>query len=166
MHAELSLVAGVCVLLLSIPLVQLVRKKDVSTFALLAWLWLLNMIFVIDSIAWAGNVDFTPIQAGWCDLCTCFRLLPLVVLKNGSDSSLLLATKIITAANIALPACCLSICVDLKQSFLSPKARPLPRTARSRWLIQALLCLVLPIVYAILGKSMRYHNLQDIILIT
>jgi hypothetical protein len=91
---------------------------------------------------------------------------PLVVLRNGSDSSLLLATKIITAANIALPACCLSICVDLKQSFLSPKARPLPRTARSRWLIQALLCLVLPIVYAILGKPMHNRGSQDMILIT
>lgn len=58
-----SLLAAILVL---IPLPWHWRARNVATLALIFWLSVVNLIYGVNSLIWAGNVDYRiPV---WCDI--------------------------------------------------------------------------------------------------
>lgn len=64
MHVELLLASGLCTVFLIVPLVRFVNKQDFSAAALVAWLWVINVVFFVDSTFWARSTDLQLVQ--WC----------------------------------------------------------------------------------------------------
>jgi hypothetical protein len=64
MHVELLLASGLCAVLLIVPLVRFVNKQDFSAAALVAWLWVINVVFFVDATFWARSTDIQLVQ--WC----------------------------------------------------------------------------------------------------
>jgi pheromone a factor receptor len=72
MHPEFAPVAFLAAFLLAIPLIGTWRSGNISILSTIAWLFVTDMIYAVDAIVWAGNVDIrAPV---WCDICE-LRLL-------------------------------------------------------------------------------------------
>jgi hypothetical protein len=63
-----SLPAGafLAAVLVLIPLPWHWRARNIGTLAIIGWLFIVNMIYGINAIIWAGNVD-NPAPV-WCDI--------------------------------------------------------------------------------------------------
>ncbi|KAJ7477965.1 Rcb2.42 [Mycena galericulata] len=89
MHPELAFGAFLASALVLVPLPWHWRARNVATLSIIAWLFVSNLTFAINSIIWAGNVnEVVPV---WCDI----------------------VSKLEVGATAALPACCLSLALQL-----------------------------------------------------
>lgn len=68
MYAELPYVAFVAAFLVLIPLPWHWRSGNVATLAMVAWLFVINVIYGIDAIIWSRNIKITALV--WCDIST------------------------------------------------------------------------------------------------
>ena len=66
MYAELPYVAFVAAFLVLIPLPWHWRSGNVATLAMVAWLFVINVIYGVDAIIWSHNVKITALV--WCDI--------------------------------------------------------------------------------------------------
>ncbi|KAJ7657612.1 putative fungal pheromone GPCR, STE3-type [Mycena polygramma] len=89
MHPELAFGAFLAAALVLVPFPWHWRARNTTTLSMLAWLFVSNLEYAINSIIWAGRTDnVVPV---WCDI----------------------VTKINIGATAALPACCLSLALQL-----------------------------------------------------
>lgn len=66
MHVEMPLGALTAAVLVLVPLPWHWRARNVPTLSMIAWLFVSNVIFAVNSIVWAGSVDLVvPV---WCDI--------------------------------------------------------------------------------------------------
>lgn len=66
MQVGLPIGAFVAAVLVLIPLPWHWRAKNIATLSMIAWLFISNIIFAINSVIWAGNVmNVAPV---WCDI--------------------------------------------------------------------------------------------------
>ena len=66
MHAELPYVAFLAALLVLIPLPWHWRARNIATLSMIAWLFVINVIYGVDAIIWYHNV--AKVALVWCDI--------------------------------------------------------------------------------------------------
>jgi len=65
-YPQLPLIAFLSAFLVLVPLPSHWRAHNVATLALIFWLFFTNVIYGVNAIVWAGNVnDYIPV---WCDI--------------------------------------------------------------------------------------------------
>lgn len=146
MHAELPVGAFVAALLSLAPLPWHWRARNVSTISLIVWLFVMNVIAGVNAIIWR---DSAMIMATvWCDIGeACY-------LTHASRLYLrVVATKLQVGATIALPACCLCICIQLEQIASVRMATMSIDYKKRRMVFDACMCWLLPMVYMALRMS-------------
>jgi hypothetical protein len=65
-HPELPIFAFLAAVLVLIPLSWHWKARNVATLSIIAWLFVVNFIYGVNSIIWAGNVN-NPVPV-WCDI--------------------------------------------------------------------------------------------------
>jgi hypothetical protein len=65
-HPELPVGALTAALLVLVPVPHQVRVKNWGTVSLIVWLCVTNLIYGMDEIIWAENVNITAVV--WCDI--------------------------------------------------------------------------------------------------
>lgn len=141
-HPELPVVAFLTAFLVVIPLPWHWRARNVATVALMLWLFVVDIIYGVNAIIWAGNVN-NPIPV-WCDigmpwssLCLCTPFL----------TNIYAATKILVGASYALPLCTLCICKHL-EAVSSP--RPVSYAAKDKYqriIFETVMCFGVPAIF-------------------
>lgn len=149
MHPELPIGAFLAAILCLVPLPWHWRARNVSTISLIAWLFISNIIYGVDAIIWRDSaVILVPV---WCDISELYCLLARIRCTDGYQS----ATKLLVGATIALPACCLCICIQLER-IASPRSSSMSATDKTRRRIfDAFMCWGLPIIYMALRMSLH-----------
>jgi pheromone a factor receptor len=65
-HIELPIGAFLAAALVLVPLPWHWRARNVATLSLIAWLFVLNLIYGVNASIWAGN--FKILVPVWCDI--------------------------------------------------------------------------------------------------
>ncbi|KAH7924988.1 STE3-domain-containing protein [Leucogyrophana mollusca] len=134
MHVELPLGAFIATAIVLVPLPWHWRAKNIATLSIILWLFISNLIFAINSVIWANTVlNVAPV---WCDI----------------------ATKLQIGANMALPACCLCVCIHLERIASVRQARTTHADRRRRMIFDAALCWGMPIIYMALHYIVQGHR--------
>ncbi|KXN83187.1 Pheromone B beta 1 receptor [Leucoagaricus sp. SymC.cos] len=89
-YPERPIFTFLAAVLVLIPLPWHWRARNIATVSLITWLFVVNVIYCINSIIWAGNVR--NIAPAWCDI----------------------TTKIVIGASHALPTSTMCICKHLE----------------------------------------------------
>ncbi|TFY82430.1 hypothetical protein EWM64_g1589 [Hericium alpestre] len=137
-HPEFPVVTLISALALFFPLPWHLRAGNVAMVAMVFWLFWANIIYFVDSIVWAGNVNIVAVA--WCDI----------------------TTKVIIGANVALPAACLAVCVHLEQLASVRSVLTTKSSKQRRQLIEAALCFGLPIIVMALHYTVQGHRFDVI----
>ncbi|KAI5992351.1 Rcb2.42 [Pisolithus orientalis] len=138
MRAELSVGAFIAAGLVLVPLPWHWRARNVAMLSTIVWLLVSNIIYAVDAIIWAGNVaDSAPV---WCDI----------------------TTKLQVGTNMALPACCLCICIHLERIASVRQVRTSHSDRIRRKIFDATLCWMIPIVYMALHYVVQGHRFDII----
>jgi len=134
----LSFISGVLVLF---PLPWYCRAGNIAAVSIGIWLFVVNTINAIDALRWTGTYQIPSLI--WCDISECFEIDSRRQLKFP------VASALITAVNVAIPAACLCICIHLERmaSFCQTSTSI---TKRRRILLECLICFGVPLVYAAL----------------
>ena len=69
MAATLSAGALIAAVLVLIPLPSHCRARNVAILSLIAWLFVVDLIYGVNTIVWAGNVEVRIVV--WCDISMC-----------------------------------------------------------------------------------------------
>ncbi|KAF7982263.1 hypothetical protein HWV62_29503 [Athelia sp. TMB] len=138
MHPELPVGAFTAAALCLVPLPWHWRARNVSTISLIAWLFASNIIYGVDAIIWRDNaIVLVPI---WCDI----------------------TTKLLVGATVALPACCLCLCIQLER-IASPRASGTSAADRTRRrYFDAFMCWGVPLIYMALHYVVQGHRFDII----
>ncbi|EGN92611.1 hypothetical protein SERLA73DRAFT_65479 [Serpula lacrymans var. lacrymans S7.3] len=133
MQSEIPVVSFICAALVLVPLPCHLRARNIATVSIIAWLFVVNVIYAIDAIVWSNNSRI--IAPVWCDI----------------------TSTLITGVHIALPAACLCICIHLEQiASFSQVATPVAK--RRRIIFESLMCFGLPLVYIALHFIVQSHR--------
>ncbi|KAJ7874109.1 GPCR fungal pheromone mating factor, partial [Mycena leptocephala] len=89
MHPELAFGAFIASALVLVPFPWHWRAGNTTTLSMLTWLFISNITYAINAVIWSGRVD--EVVPVWCDI----------------------VTKLEIGATVALPACCLSLALQL-----------------------------------------------------
>lgn len=65
-HPELPYVAFFAALLVLVPLPWHWRARNVATLAMVAWLFISNIVYGVDAVIWHNSVRITAVV--WCDI--------------------------------------------------------------------------------------------------
>ncbi|KAG1718696.1 putative fungal pheromone GPCR, STE3-type [Suillus lakei] len=134
MQVGLPIGAFIAAVLVLIPLPWHWRAKNIATLSIITWLFVSNIIFAINSVIWAGSImNVAPV---WCDI----------------------ATKIQIGANMALPACCLCICIQLERIASMRQVRSTYEDKMRRMLVDTAICWLLPMIYMALHYVVQGHR--------
>ncbi|KAF8239216.1 STE3-domain-containing protein [Tricholoma matsutake] len=134
MHVEMPLGALFAALLVLVPLPWHWRARNVPTLSMIAWLFVSNVIFAVNSIVWADSVDLVvPV---WCDI----------------------TTKIQIGSTLALPACCLCICIHLERISSTRQVQSTDIQKRRRMVFDIVMCWGLPMVHMALHYIVQGHR--------
>ncbi|KAF8628578.1 hypothetical protein AX17_005974 [Amanita inopinata Kibby_2008] len=133
-HPELPIIAFFTAVLVIIPLPWHWRARNVATVALMLWLFAVDVIYGVNAIIWAGNVDNSaPI---WCDI----------------------ATKVVVGASYALPLSTLCICKHLELVSSSRKASYDLNDKHRRIIFETVMCFGAPSVFMALHYVVQGHR--------
>jgi len=134
------------------------RARNVATMALMFWLCIVNIIFGVNAIVWAGNVN-NPIPV-WCDIST----WSFVSFTKSILNALQTATKIAVGASYALPLATLCICKHLEMVSSSRKVSYDLKDRKRRMIFESVMCFLVPVIFMALRASIPYyflpHNLN------
>ncbi|OBZ74842.1 Pheromone B beta 1 receptor [Grifola frondosa] len=138
MHPELPYIAFLAAFLVLVPLPWHWRAGNVATVSIVAWLFVVNVIYGVDAIIWHGNVAIVvPV---WCDI----------------------TTKIMIGANIALPAACMCVCIHLEQVASVRRVRTMVSDKRRRQIFEAVICFLVPMLWMGLHYTVQGHRFDII----
>ncbi|KAI0944383.1 hypothetical protein AcW1_002112 [Taiwanofungus camphoratus] len=138
MSAGMSFASFLAAILVLLPLPWHWRARNVPTLSIIAWLFVVNITHGINTIVWHHNVDIKLVA--WCDI----------------------TTKLDVGANIALPAACFCLCMNLESLASLRKAKITHSDKRRRMLVDLVLCVAVPAVYMALHYVVQGH-LFDIV---
>lgn len=65
-HPELPIFSFLAALLVLIPLPWHWRARNIATLSIIVWLFLVDIIYGVNSLIWAGNSRATALV--WCDV--------------------------------------------------------------------------------------------------
>ncbi|KAF8153838.1 GPCR fungal pheromone mating factor [Crassisporium funariophilum] len=134
MHLELPIGAFTAAVLVLIPLPWHWRARNVPTLSIIAWLFISNIIYGVNSIIWANNVNIVaPI---WCDI----------------------VTKLQIGATMALPACCLCLCIHLERIASVRQVSTTAQDKLRRMIFDSLMCWGIPMIYMALHYIVQGHR--------
>ncbi|KAJ7649292.1 Rcb2.42 [Mycena rosella] len=134
MHYELPIGAFIAALLVLVPLPWHWRARNVPTLSIIAWLFLSNIMLGVNSIIWADNIRI--VARVWCDV----------------------ATKFQVGATMALPACCLCLCIHLERIASVRQVRTTVEQKHRRMLFDLSMCWGLPIISMALHYVVQGHR--------
>ncbi|PPQ96640.1 hypothetical protein CVT26_010680 [Gymnopilus dilepis] len=133
-YPELPIFAFISAALVIIPLPWHWRARNVATIAIMLWLFVVNVIYGINSIIWAGNVnDPAPV---WCDI----------------------TTKIVVGASYALPLATLCVCKHLEMVSSSRKVSYDFADRRRRMIFEFMMCFIVPMIFMALHYVVQGHR--------
>ncbi|TFY78497.1 hypothetical protein EWM64_g5515 [Hericium alpestre] len=134
MHAELPVGAFLAASAVLLPLPWHWRARNVPTLSIIAWLFVSNLIYGVNTSVWFDNARI--IAPVWCDI----------------------VTKIQIGSNIALPAACFCLCVHLERIASVRQAHTTRTSKRKYMLFDLAMCWGLPIIYMILHYVVQGHR--------
>ncbi|KAJ7431628.1 putative fungal pheromone GPCR, STE3-type [Mycena galericulata] len=134
MHYELPIGAFIAAFLVLIPLPWHWRARNVPTLSIIAWLFFSNIMLAVNSIIWADNIRITA--QVWCDI----------------------ATKSQIGATMALPACCLCLCIHLERIASVRQVRTTVEQKHRRMLFDLAMCWGVPIISMALHYIVQGHR--------
>ncbi|EGN92606.1 hypothetical protein SERLA73DRAFT_127332 [Serpula lacrymans var. lacrymans S7.3] len=135
-----SLPAGAFIgaVLVLIPLPWHWRARNIGTLAIIAWLFVMNMIYFVNTIVWAGNVN-NPAPV-WCDI----------------------TTKLIIGANTALPIATMCVCKHLELVSSTRRVSLDSRDKKRRIIFDSIMCFGLPLIFMALHYVVQGHRFDII----
>lgn len=154
MRPEIPILSFISIISLPLPLFYYLRSGNVAMVAHILWLLCLDIIYAVDAIVWANNVDKVAIV--WCDISEYSKF----VFSAYKDlSHFILATKLMVGWPTALTATCLAFCMRL--AVLVSKADEITpteayRRRRNTQYREAALCLGLPLVIMVVRTSLYF----------
>ncbi|KAJ7182532.1 Rcb2.42 [Mycena crocata] len=130
MHPELAVGAFLASALVLVPLPWHWRARNIATLSIIAWLFVANLTLAINSIIWSNSINVVvPV---WCDI----------------------VTKLEVGSTAALPACCLSLAIQLwRVSHAAPT-----RHKRGILILDLFLCWGYPTITMILHYVIQGHR--------
>ncbi|KAJ7085505.1 putative fungal pheromone GPCR, STE3-type [Mycena belliarum] len=134
MHYELPIGAFAAALLVLVPLPWHWRARNVPTLSIIAWLFFSNIMLAVNAIIWADNINITA--QVWCDIATKFQI----------------------GATMALPACCLCLCIHLERIASVRQVRTTVEQKRRRMLFDLAMCWGVPIISMVLHYVVQGHR--------
>ncbi|KAJ7718742.1 Rcb2.42 [Mycena metata] len=134
MHYELPIGAFIAAFLVLVPLPWHWRARNVPTLSIIAWLFFSNIMLAVNSIIWADSIAITA--RVWCDI----------------------ATKFQVGATMALPACCLCLCIHLERIASVRQVRTTVEEKHRRMLFDFAMCWGLPIISMALHYVVQGHR--------
>ncbi|KAH7882765.1 GPCR fungal pheromone mating factor, partial [Phlebopus sp. FC_14] len=137
-NPSLPVGAFLAVFLVLIPVPWHWRARNIGTLAIIAWLSVINLIYGINSIIWAGDVS-NPVPV-YCDI----------------------ATKIIVGANFALPIATMCVCKHLELVSSNRQVRLDNTDRRRRMIFDSIMCFGVPLIFMALHYVVQGHR-YDII---
>nr|VWO99366.1 Pheromone receptor CPRa1p [Ganoderma boninense] len=135
---ELPYVAFFAAFLVLVTLPWHWRAKNVATLAMVAWLFVINIIYGVDAIIWRQSILVKAVV--WCDI----------------------TSRIIIGAGIALPAACMCISIHLAQVASASHVQNSKAEKRRRQLIELLLCFGVPMLWMGLHYTVQGHRFDII----
>ncbi|TFY56542.1 hypothetical protein EVG20_g8891 [Dentipellis fragilis] len=133
-YPYLPLAAFIAATLVIIPLPWHWRARNIPTLSIMGWLFVINVIYGVNTIVWAGNVNNpSPV---WCDI----------------------TTKLVIGAQHALPAATFCICRSL-EFIASNRVVALDRASKRRWMIfDCCICFGVPAILMALHYVVQGHR--------
>ncbi|TFK19187.1 STE3-domain-containing protein [Coprinopsis marcescibilis] len=135
---ELPINAFLVAVLVLIPTPWHWRARNIPTLSIIAWHFVSNIICGVNAIIWAGNVEL--VAPVWCDI----------------------VTRIQTGATVALPVCCLCLCVHLERIASVRQTGMKPSDRRRREIVDGALCWGIPAIYMALHYVVQGHRFDSI----
>ncbi|KAJ7071635.1 Rcb2.42 [Mycena amicta] len=138
MHYELPIGAFLGAALVLVPLPWHWRARNVPTLSIIAWVFMSNIILGTNAIIWADNIHV--VARVWCDI----------------------STKIRIGATMALPACCLCLCIHLERIASVRQVQTSIDQKRRRMAFDFAMCWGLPILTMTLHYIVQGHRFDII----
>ncbi|EPQ55602.1 STE3-domain-containing protein [Gloeophyllum trabeum ATCC 11539] len=134
MFAGLPVGAFLAALLVLVPLPWHWQARNVATLSIIAWLFVVNIIYGINAIIWGSDaiIRFAP----WCDI----------------------VTKIQIGSNVALPAACFCLDWNLASVASINRVRITTQDRRRRRIFELVICWGVPAVYMTLHYIVQGHR--------
>ncbi|KAJ7455554.1 Rcb2.42 [Mycena latifolia] len=134
MHPELVFGAFLASAGVLVPLPWHWRARNATTLSMMAWLFASNVTYAVNSIIWSGSID--EVVPVWCDI----------------------VTKLEVGATAALPACCLSLALQLR------RVASTPHTTHKRYvlILDLMLCWGFPAIIMALHYIYQGHRFDII----
>lgn len=141
MQTEVPVLSFISAVLVLFPLPWYCRAGNIAAMSIGMWLFVVNTIIAVDALQWTGAYQIPFVF--WCDISECFDL------NSRWELTIPVASTLMTAVNVAIPAACLCICIHLERmaSFCQTSTSI---TKRRRILFECLMCFGVPLVYAAL----------------
>nr|GAT61295.1 pheromone receptor Rcb2 B44 [Mycena chlorophos] len=138
MHNALPFAAFLGAILVLVPLPWHWRARNVPTLSIIAWVFISNIIVGTDAILWADSIEvFAQV---WCDI----------------------STKLRIGATMALPACCLCLCIHLERIASVRQVQTTLEQKRRRMLFDLAMCWGLPALIMALHYIVQGHRFDII----
>ncbi|KAG2112664.1 GPCR fungal pheromone mating factor [Suillus discolor] len=120
--------------LVLVPLPWHWQARNIGTLSIIAWLFIVNIIYAINTIVWDANVN-NPAPL-WCDI----------------------TTKLIIGANTALPLATMCVCKHLALVSSKRVARLDRDDKRRRMIFDAVICFGIPLIFMALHYIVQGHR--------
>jgi pheromone a factor receptor len=134
MHLELPIGAFIACALVLVPFPWHWRARNLTSLSMMAWLFVSNLTYAINSIIWAGRVD--EVVPVWCDIGSSTSPLLLNFFSLG------IVGKFDIGATVALPGCNLSLALQLRRVSSASQIT----NKRSILLLDLVLCWGFPVI--------------------
>ncbi|KAH9476601.1 Pheromone B beta 1 receptor [Psilocybe cubensis] len=133
-HPELPVFAFITAFLVLTPLIWHWRSGNVAVIAISLWLFVVDIIYGVNTIVWAGNVnDPMPV---WCDI----------------------TSKIVVGASFALPLATVCICKHLEMVSSSRKVSYDIADRKRRMIFEGIMCFGIPLLFMALHYIVQGHR--------
>ncbi|KZT69400.1 STE3-domain-containing protein [Daedalea quercina L-15889] len=134
MPVALPLGSFIAAILVLIPLPSHIKAQNLSTVAMVLWLFAVNVAQGINSIIWMNNVEVKLVV--WCDI----------------------VTRLFIGSNTALPAACFSLCMHLERIASARAVLTTNADKRKRVIVDSVLCFGVPAIYVGLYYAVQGHR--------
>ncbi|TFK32932.1 pheromone A receptor-domain-containing protein [Crucibulum laeve] len=134
MRVELPIGAFIAALLMLVPLPWHWRARNIPTLSIIVWLFFCNIGAGVNAIIWADSIRI--VAPVWCDI----------------------YTKIQVGATMALPACCLCLCIHLERIASVRQVGTTLQQKRRQMIFDTMMCWILPMVHMALHYIVQGHR--------
>ncbi|KAF5309260.1 hypothetical protein D9619_012750 [Psilocybe cf. subviscida] len=136
-HSELAPIAFLSALSVLLPLPWHWRNGNVATLSIIAWLFVINIVYGVNAAVWANDV-ITRVPV-WCDI----------------------TTKLIIGSTTALPAAGLCVCIRLYKACAA-RGKPVSTNLRNVRIWEFVACYGIPCLFMALHYIVQGHRFDII----